>query len=69
MNDNKGQRSLPYFFLLVGMHFDLCCHSFYPCLQPFWYSIPTLFSIFCNCFCGEIDFDIVIMLIGVNSLC
>ena len=32
------------------MIFDLCYHPYYPCLYAFWYSIPTFFSIFCNCF-------------------
>ena len=32
------------------MILDLCYHPYYPCLYAFWYSIPTFFSIFCNCF-------------------
>ena len=34
----------------VGTTLDLCYHPYCPCLYAFWYSIPTFFSIFCNCF-------------------
>ena len=32
------------------MTLELCYHPYYSCLYAFWYSIPTFFSIFCNCF-------------------
>ena len=34
----------------VGNDIDINCYLYYSHLYPFWFTIPTSFSIFCNIF-------------------